>query len=296
MPDPRSSRTPCTSRPGHAGHPALGAVHTQSPSSVGVGHGPGAHAGDVAAGMGLGQPEAGARSPWRSRQVALLLVSSPAIKGPVGSRVSSSIRAAVLEYFATSSMAMSARGCQPPSRRARRAGTARAGGVAEHAKTSSGYSPSCRLPARGLTLSWARRRTDSWRGGEFGREVEVHEGRGYPRRIGTRPGRMRPGWPAARSDGGFDGAGPDGAPGDQTEGVRPGWCSAVRRTRSPRSSPGRAPPATGRAPRTRPAAGARPDRGRSSTRDGAHAPSASVPTGGPMTSPRLMAVAGRANR
>ena len=95
----------------HAGHPALGAG--EDPVALVarplVGHGPGAHAGHVAAGLGLGQPEAAAQlARWRCRAgtAASARRCRRSGSGPVGSRVSSSIRAAVLEYLATSSMAM----------------------------------------------------------------------------------------------------------------------------------------------------------------------------------------------
>ena len=92
--------------------------------------------------------------------------SVPAIRtGPVGRRVNSNIRAALLEYLATSSMAIAkpripapappySLGMHRPSSPASR----------NAAKRSSGYVPSRSISrALGLTLSWASLRTDCCR-------------------------------------------------------------------------------------------------------------------------------------
>ena len=89
-------------------HPAFGAVEHPAALGARIGHASGPHTHDVAAGLGFREPEG---RPQRAladpRQVRCFCSSVPAIMtGPVGSRVSSSIRAAVLEYLAISSMAM----------------------------------------------------------------------------------------------------------------------------------------------------------------------------------------------
>ena len=60
----------------HARHPALGAVEDPAARrDARVGHGPGAHAHDVAAGLGLGQPEGGPQGAVADAgQVPLLLL------------------------------------------------------------------------------------------------------------------------------------------------------------------------------------------------------------------------------
>src|SRR5437763_11025810 len=81
--------------------------------------------------------------------------------GPVGSRVSSSISAALLEYLATSSMA-TARPRMPPPAPPYSVGITRPRSPASRkiSNRSWGYSLDSSISrARGLTLSWARRRT-----------------------------------------------------------------------------------------------------------------------------------------
>src|SRR3984885_2210160 len=84
--------------------------------------------------------------------------------GPVGSRVSSNISAAALEYLAISSMAMVSPRMPAPDP-PRFSGMHRPSSPASRnaSKRSVGYSPDLSISrARGLTLSWARRRTDAW--------------------------------------------------------------------------------------------------------------------------------------
>ena len=88
---------------------------------------------------------------------------SPAMStGPVGRRVSRSIRAAVLEYLATSSMAR-VRPMIPAPDPPRSSGMHRPSRPAapNASKRSLGYSPLRSISrARGCTFCWARRRTD----------------------------------------------------------------------------------------------------------------------------------------
>ncbi len=159
----------------------------------GVGHGPGPHPGDVAAGLGLGESEARTAA----RRVAIpgryrcFWSSLPAMRiGPDGSRVSSSISAAVFEYLATSSMAM-VRPRMPAPGPAELGGQAQAEqvGVAEGVEDVLGVLPGrVDLPGPGLDPVLGQATDGLLEGGELGREVEVHGGRGYPSRSAARIG------------------------------------------------------------------------------------------------------------
>src|SRR5207253_8899139 len=84
--------------------------------------------------------------------------------GPVGRRVSSSMRAAAFEYLATSSTAID-RPRMPAPEPPYDSGITRPNRPASRKSSnrSSGYSFDSSISrARDFTLSWARRRTDSW--------------------------------------------------------------------------------------------------------------------------------------
>ena len=105
-------------------------------------------------GLGLRQAEGGALpSPWRCRagSAASAPRSRRSSPGPVGSRVSSSMSAAVLEYLATSSMAMVSPRMpapEPPYSSGMHSPSSPASRKAS--KTSVGYSPrACRSPGPG---------------------------------------------------------------------------------------------------------------------------------------------------
>ena len=143
------------------GHPALRAGEHPV---VAVAHGLGAHADDVAAGLRLGQAEAGPHA-RPSRRRARTAASAPrcprSAPGPVGRRVSSSISAAVLEYFATSSIA-SVRPMIPAPPPPYSSGTTRPSRPVSRnsSKRSCGYAAVVSISrARGATFSCAILRT-----------------------------------------------------------------------------------------------------------------------------------------
>src|SRR5579875_3060279 len=102
--------------------------------------------------------------------------------GPVGRRVRSSMRAAVLEYLATSSMAR-VRPRMPAPDPTYSAGRhrPRSPALLKTSKMSWGYSPPLSMArARGLILSWASRRTVAWSSWSSG-ESAKSTGEGYRR-------------------------------------------------------------------------------------------------------------------
>jgi len=94
-------------------------------------------------------------------QILGFLASVPAIMtGPVGRRVSKSIRAAVLEYFATSSMAMARPKIRRPSHRTRPADRVEQASVSKGLKDGVGYVPSLSIWRPVLDFVLSNRRTD----------------------------------------------------------------------------------------------------------------------------------------
>ena len=160
---------------------------------VAVGHGTGAHAHDVAAGLRLGEPEGGPLLAGGDRgDVALRAAPRfPAIiTGPVGRRVRRSMSAAAFEYLATSSIArVSPR--MPAPEPPRSSGMQRPVRPAstKSSKRSWGYSSVSSISrARGATRSRAQLADRRLQLRQLGRQLEIHRD---PLRYSAVPGDRR---------------------------------------------------------------------------------------------------------